>query len=117
MEYKICTNCNTKLNGFMTSRYIVKETTTSLITDFKNEMAEAYCSGCALPYLTQYAELVSSEKERLQEVIKTNLKRIPNITAHSPLNWDYTITSIVSAQTITSLHYLCVIRSKYKVNN
>lgn len=85
----------------MTSKYIVKESTTSFINNIRNEKAEAYCSECAVIYLNQYEEKVTTERSRLQDIIKTNLKLIPIVTTHNPLNWDYLISGIVSAQTVT----------------
>lgn len=113
MEFKICPNCNTKLNGFMTSKYIAKEETTSFINSLRNEKAEAYCSECAVTYLNQYEEKVKTDRGRLQEIIKTNLKLMPIITAHSPLNWDYTISGIVSSQTVTGTGLLSEFTSSW----
>jgi uncharacterized protein YbjQ (UPF0145 family) len=113
MEYKICPNCNKKLDGFMASRYIVKESTTAIINEYRNENSEAYCSECALPYLSQYRELIAADKSRLEEIIKTSLRVIPIITANNPLNWNYTVYSIVSAQTGTGTGLLSELSSSW----
>jgi hypothetical protein len=113
MEYTICPNCKKKLGSFMSARYIVKDTTTSLINEFRHENAEAYCSDCALPYLSQYRDSIKAEKERLQEIIKSNVRIIPIITANNPLNWNYTVSSILSAQTVTGTGLLSGLSSSW----
>lgn len=113
MEYKICPNCNKKLDGFMATRHIVTENITSLINEYRNETAEAYCSDCVMPFLSQYNESARLEKARLQEIIASNVKVIPIITAQSPLNWDYSILNLVSAQTVTGTGLLSEISSSW----
>jgi uncharacterized protein YbjQ (UPF0145 family) len=113
MEYKTCPNCNKKLDGFMATRHIVKENITSLLNDHRNESAKAYCTECAVPYLTEYNESARLEKARLQEIISANVKVIPIITAHSPLNWNYSVLDMVSAQTVTGIGLLSELSSSW----
>jgi hypothetical protein len=113
MEYIICPNCNKKLDGFMATRHIVKKNITSLINEHSNESVEAYCSDCIMPFLTQYNESARLEKARLQEIIASNIKIIPIITAQSPIRWDYSILEMVSAQTVTGTGLLSEISSSW----
>lgn len=113
MEYNVCPNCNKKLSGFMTTRTIVNEEMTALINNYRNENAPAYCTDCAPAYLNQYRESIQLQKEELLQIVKSNVKVIPILTAHNPLNWDYMALSMVSAQTVTGTGLLSEFTSSW----
>lgn len=97
----------------MATRHIVTENITSLLNEHRNESAKAYCTDCAIPFLSQYNESARLEKARLQEIIASNVKVMPIITVQSPINWDYSILDMVSAQTVTGTGLLSEISSSW----
>lgn len=86
---------------------------TVLINNYRNENAPAYCTDCAPSYLNQYRESIKLQKEQLLHIVKSNVKVIPILTAHNPLNRDYMALNMVSAQTVTGTGLLSEFTSSW----
>lgn len=113
MEYKNCPNCTKKLNGLMADRYIVKQTTTDFINSFHEPKAEAYCSECAEASIRNYHTSNEARKQELIKELNKVLHIIPIVTTHSPLNWQYEILDMISAQSVSGTGFLTEITSSW----
>lgn len=113
MSYKICPNCNKKLDGLLTSRYILKDTTTAFINGINEVFKEAYCNDCGPVLLQNYNSKIESEKKALIKDLKDQLYLIPILTMNNPTNWDYDPIGIISAQSVTGTGLLSEISSSW----
>ncbi len=113
MEYTNCPNCTKKLNSLMVPKYIVKQTTTDFINSFHEPQAQAYCNDCAEKLIRNYQEANDNKKQTLLEDLKKALHVIPIVTTHSPLNWQYEILGMVSAQSVSGTGFLTEITSSW----
>lgn len=106
MEYKICPNCNKKLDGLMTTKFIIKQSTTDFINKFNTSPSEAYCSGCSGPLVEKY-------KADLALLVKESIGVIPVITLNSPLNWNYEVLGMVTGQSVTGTGMMSELASSW----
>jgi len=113
MEYKICPNCTKKLDGLMTTRRIIRQTTTDFINSYHSTKSEAYCSNCAPGLITQYKEDNNNKIETLNNSIIDEISIIPIITLHNPNKWDYDILEMISAQSISGTGFLTELTSSW----
>ncbi|KQS41757.1 heavy metal-binding domain-containing protein [Pedobacter sp. Leaf194] len=103
MSYKHCPHCQKKLDGLMTTRIILKDSTNAFINQFNFPNSEAYCNAneCGPALIETYKQEIASKKDALIKEIFTKIDLIPIITANSPLNWSYDILDIVTAQSVS----------------
>lgn len=115
MSYKHCPNCQKKLDGFMTSRYILSDKTNAFINTFNTPNSEAYCnaSECGPLLVENYKQLISSRREALNNEILGTIDVVPIVTTHTPLNWDYDIIDIVSAQSVSGTGFFSEISGSW----
>lgn len=113
MSYKICPNCNKKLDGLLTTRYILKDTTIAFINENSDLSKEAYCNDCGPALLNEYSSKIESEKKALIKEMKGQLHIIPILTINNPINWDYDPIGIISSQSVTGTGLLSEISSSW----
>lgn len=113
MSYKTCPNCDKKLDGLLSSRYILKDSTTAIINEISEVQKEAYCSDCAPDILAKYASKIQNEKQALIKELKDQLHIVPILTMHNPSGWDYDPIGIISAQSVTGTGLLSEISSSW----
>jgi len=87
----------------MTSRYILSDKTNAFINTFNSPNSEGYCNAteCGPSLIDDYKQQVNAKKDALNTDILTKLDLIPIVTSHSPLNWEYEVIDIVSAQSVS----------------
>lgn len=113
MSYKTCPKCDKKLDGLLSSRYILKDTTIAFINELNDVPKEAYCSDCGVVLVTNFTLKIESEKQVLVKELKQQLHIIPILTMNNPTNWDYDPIGIVSAQSVTGTGLLSEISSSW----
>jgi uncharacterized protein YbjQ (UPF0145 family) len=106
MEYQSCPNCNKKLNGLMTTKFITKQSTTDFINRFNTAPSDAYCSGCSGPLVDKY-------KADLALLVKDSIGVIPVITLNNPMNWDYEVLGMVTGQSVTGTGMMSELASSW----
>lgn len=106
MSYKNCPNCEKKMDGLLTSRHILSESTTTIINSFHSPKSEAYCNSCGINIIAEKKVLVDSAKASLMSEIETLIGAIPIITIQQPIKWDYRILGLISAQSISGTGFL-----------
>lgn len=84
----------------MTSRYIIKDTSTEFINTQTGKDIEAYCNDCALPLVATIRDSIEKQKSKLTDTIKARISLIPILTQNSPNAWEYEPIGIVSAQSV-----------------
>jgi uncharacterized protein YbjQ (UPF0145 family) len=112
-EYKVCPNCDKKLNGLMTTKSMVNPATVAYINYFKPTKQTAYCTGCAPGLVQKYLEQQDLRITKIQMELQKVIKVIPIVTAHSPLNWDYKVKGIVSAQSVSGTGFITEVSSSF----
>ena len=105
-EYKVCPNCDKKLNGLMTTKNMVKPAAVAYINHFNPTKQTAYCTGCAPGLIEEYQKQQNTRITKIQTELQKVIRIIPIVTAHSPLNWDYKVKGIVSAQSVTGTSFI-----------
>lgn len=115
MPTKHCPNCQKKLDGFMTSRYILSDKTNAFINTFNFPNSEAYCNAteCGPTLIDNYKQQIKSSQDTLNNDILAKLDLIPIVTAHSPLNWEYEVIEIVSAQSVSGTGFFSEMSSSW----
>lgn len=113
MIYKICPNCNKKLDGILTSRYILKDANIAFINEISEVSKEAYCNECGSVLLNDYKSKIESEKQELIKELKKQLHIVPILTMNNPTNWDYDPIGIISAQSVIGTGLLSEISSSW----
>lgn len=101
MEYKICPNCNKKLNGILVTKYIVEPNISEFINSFHSPNSEAYCNDCSGVLISKYKSEITQKKEAILNGILKHINLIPIVTSHSPLGWVYSTIGMVSSQSIS----------------
>jgi len=106
MSYTHCPNCQKKIDGFLTSRYILSESTKEVINSFHFPQSEAYCNDCGIPIISQKRIEVNYKKTDLITGLEKLISYIPIITIHNPVKWEYKVLEIVSAQSVSGTGFL-----------
>ena len=98
MNYEYCPNCNKSLNGFFSSDLLL-ESKVNFINKHLKQDKTAYCSNCSKPLLQKIADTFRKEKVEIERRLQQIIHYIPIMTSPSPVNWDYEVLGMVSAQT------------------
>jgi uncharacterized protein YbjQ (UPF0145 family) len=112
-EYKVCPNCDKKLNGLMTTKSMVNPATVAYINHFKPTKQTDYCTGCAPRLVQEYLEKQDARIIEIKTELQSVIKVIPIVTSHSPLNWDYKVKGIVSAQSVTGTGFITEVSASF----
>lgn len=94
------------MDGLLTSRYILSESTKEVINSFHSPQSEAYCNDCGIPIISQKRIEVNYQKANLIAGIEKLIGHIPIITIHNPIKWEYKVLEIVSAQSVSGTGFL-----------
>lgn len=101
-EITTCPNCNASLkSGLMSSNNLIDELKTALINEYTENKAKGYCYKCAKDLYNEAKKKFNTEKNNLSLYLKNKISVIPVVSAHSPLNWDYTVLGMVTGQSTT----------------
>ncbi|MCT4697606.1 YbjQ family protein [Tenacibaculum haliotis] len=98
MNYENCPNCNKSLNGFFSADLLL-ESKVEFINKHLKQDKGAYCSNCSKPLLKQIADKFRKEKVDIERRLQQIIHYIPIMTSPSPVNWDYEVLGMISAQT------------------
>lgn len=97
-----CPNCSTTLKkGLMKTNELLSKEKINFINDFHEEKKEGYCSVCGKEKFEEASGILNKEYNSVNSFIRKNIKNIPVISIHTPLNWDYVVLGIVTGQTTT----------------
>lgn len=113
MSYKTCPNCDKKLDGLLSSRFILQDSTIAFINGISDIPKEAYCDECGLAILNNYTLKIRKEREVLIQELKDKLDIIPILTIPNPANWNYEPITMISAQTVTGTGFLSEISASW----
>lgn len=98
MNYEKCPNCDKSLNGFFSSDLLL-ESKVNFINKHLRQDTKAYCTNCSKPLLKKIADKFRKEKTEIEKRLQQIIHYIPVMTSPSPVNWDYEVLGMVSAQT------------------
>jgi len=113
MASKDCPNCGKKLDGILSSRYILSKSLTDFINSQSNRTSEGYCSDCGVNEYNAITKDLESKKQELVKDIKKDLHLVPIITVPNSSHWEYDILEIVTGQSVTGTGLLTEIASSW----
>lgn len=112
-EYKVCPNCDKKLNGLMTTKIMVNSAAVAYINHFNSTKQTAYCTGCAPGLVQKHLEKQDARIIEIKTELQNVIKVIPIVTSHSPLNWEYKVKGIVSSQSVTGTGFITEVSASF----
>jgi uncharacterized protein YbjQ (UPF0145 family) len=96
-----CPNCGTEIkSGFLRKTSISSELQTRLINTFTDNHSEGYCERCGKKLFADAYQAMKDNMEEAKSFVKANIKTVPLVTINAPLNWDYQVTEMVTAQAV-----------------
>ena len=98
MNFDKCPNCDKSLNGFFSADLLL-ESKVKFINKHLKQEKEAYCTNCSKPLLKKIADTFRQQKSDIEKRLQQIIHFIPVMTSPSPVNWDYEVLGMVSAQT------------------
>jgi uncharacterized protein YbjQ (UPF0145 family) len=103
METKFdkCPECGEKLTGMFTSNRMLDENEIAIIKEFVAKDKTNGCITCKSEELDEGRTALAKEYETLHGEITVRLPKVPVISIHTPLNWDYNVLGMVTGQTTT----------------
>jgi uncharacterized protein YbjQ (UPF0145 family) len=113
-DLKKCPNCNSELKkGLIKNVELLSSVEIDLINEYNDDKSEAFCSKCGKDFLKVSIDKLKKERIKLGKEIQDSIASIPVITTHSPLNWDYDVLEMVTAQSATGTGFLTEIVSTF----
>ncbi|WP_297332030.1 heavy metal-binding domain-containing protein [Flavobacterium sp.] len=113
-ELKECPNCNNKIKGgIFNSNNFLSEEKVAIINVYHDKKSNSYCDKCGDELFVKYKNALLKEKKQLKEKFLSIINSIPVITTHSPLNWNYEIIDMVTAQSSTGTGVLTELSSSF----
>ena len=101
-NFNECPNCKTKLkSGLLGSNKMFEKKYVDFINFFNENHSEFYCTTCGDKFLQLAKINRDAVKKGLLKYINKMIENIPIITIHNPLNWDYDVIGLVTAQNTT----------------
>jgi len=101
-QIKKCPNCKTKLKGGVFSgNVLLDKKSVELINFMSSNNSEYYCTHCGQAILIEARTLRDNKIEELSQKMNEIIDNVPVVTIHNPLNWDYEIIDMVTAQITT----------------
>lgn len=114
MTYTHCPNCTSEIRtSFLGSVQLASEGMNLLIKDFGDGYSDNYCTACMLPFKNAALPKYLKEKESKLVVLNEFINLVPIVTIHNPLNWDYTVLGMVSAQIVSGTGVVAEIASTF----
>ncbi|MBT3422702.1 heavy metal-binding domain-containing protein [Candidatus Woesearchaeota archaeon] len=109
-----CPNCNRTLkDGILSNSKIISSEKTALINEYSEKKSDSYCRKCGKKLYESARSKLIEEKEKLIRKLEPQISIIPIISTHSPLNWDYDIFELVTAQTTTGTGFISDFTSSF----
>ncbi len=107
-----CPTCNSKIkSGFLGSNNLTVPERVELVNRYSTSPKENYCDNCFPAILGVVIENLMEQIKEHTENIEHCINKIPIITLHNPLNWNYKIVGIITAQTTTGTGVLTELAS------
>ncbi|MFD2255541.1 heavy metal-binding domain-containing protein [Luteolibacter algae] len=99
---KVCYDCgeNTENIGYGSNLLLTSEKN-AVINEYHSEKVAQRCKKCGEELYERYREQLITERENLAERFREELQFIPIVSLHSPINWDYSVLELVTAQSTT----------------
>jgi len=99
MNYDNCPTCNKSLKGFFSSASLLPQNRIDFINKTLNLHNEAFCTNCARKHIHTIAQIFLKEKTNIEARLRQIIHNVPVISSPAPVNWQYEIIEMVSAQT------------------
>lgn len=105
MSYDKCPNCGKSLNGFLSADLLL-QSKVDFINKHLKDNKEAYCTKCSTPLLSKIADTFRKQKSEIEARLQQIIHYIPVMTSPAPVNWDYEILGMVTAQTTSGTGFV-----------
>lgn len=102
MTYTSCPNCSASTKeGAVFSNSILESFKITIIKEYQENPAEAYCGKCGKELYKEFKDKYYSEMETLASFLKANINEILVVSTHSPFQWEYLTLGMVTGQSTT----------------
>jgi uncharacterized protein YbjQ (UPF0145 family) len=109
-----CGNCNSEIKQtLLTTVARSDKRVSAFINEFTENKSVSHCTKCYKPLLEEGKKNFFNLKNKCEETITQNLKYIPIITLHTPLNWDYEVIEMITSQSVTGTGLIAEIASDW----
>lgn len=97
-----CPNCNETLkSGVFKSTILLSKNVSKAINEFSENKSSGHCNKCGQSLFNDAQKKYFTEKKGHNNFVLRNIHKIPVVTTHSPLGWDYDVLKMVTAQSTT----------------
>jgi len=101
-DLKECPNCKSKIKtGVFGSNIMFDKLFVDFVNMFNKETHEYYCTSCGEDKLSVARKKLSDKNFALGCKVQNVINYVPVITIQNPVNWDYEIVDMVTAQNTT----------------
>lgn len=95
-----CPHCRRKIADFgvYTANPILDSAKNALINEYCAQKYDFRCTTCGDEVIQKCVQLLNEERDEHTHLLQGLLARIPLISVHTPLKWDYKVIDLVTAQ-------------------
>lgn len=111
---KNCPHCKAEIkqtlisNNFLLDQYMV-----DFINEFTQQSYENYCKSCYKKEHNKALATYQEQTEACKDFLKKNIDNVPIVTVQDPKNWNYSVISMVTSQSVTGTGVLSEITSSW----
>jgi len=96
-----CKNCGHEIkSNFLKGKGEITGKPVEFIHQYTSNTAESYCAYCVDPLLLEAKNNFEKELTETKAILEEGLSKIPILSIHQPLNWDYEVIGIVTSQSV-----------------
>lgn len=110
-----CPACseNLKVSVFGGVNELLAESRVALINEYHEHKVSGRCNRCGNELYRQVVATLSDERKKLVDEIQKNIHVIPITSIHSPQKWDYSVVTLITAQSTTGTGVFSEITSTF----
>jgi uncharacterized protein YbjQ (UPF0145 family) len=114
METKTCPNCKAEIKpGFFSLVSASTSDATLLINKFGDGKSSGYCSKCSKQLIIKARQNLEPEYNKTKGILSELIGDLPIVTIHQPMNWDYNVIGIITAQSVMGTGVISEISSSF----
>ena len=105
MDHTHCPNCGEKIKtGFLSSNGLISGKLTAFLNEYTPDKKPAYCESCWSVQGQEANDRYRADVRKYQEIVLQHIDKVPVLTLHSPLGWEYHPLEIVSGQSAGNIN-------------
>jgi uncharacterized protein YbjQ (UPF0145 family) len=113
-DKSICQACGEKIKETVFgSNFKLGKKKLAIINLYHSEVASERCDKCGEGLFVKYKDMLIEEKKSLESDLRKELRTVPILSLQSPLNWDYSVCGLVTAQSTSGTGALSDLTSTF----